>query len=86
MFARQEASGQPATMFCEEHDLCISHFYKVRRRLRREHGGSFVPVRVAAGSPRLGSGVAIELADVTIRCDAGTSVGWLSELVAVLRG
>ena len=67
--------------FCSKRDLNPGSFLKVRVRLRKAGSRDFVPVRVAAVKRT----VSIQVKDVMIRCEAGTSAAWLRDLVNALR-
>lgn len=80
LVAEFESGSQSATAFCFERDLNAGYFSKVRARLRKQPN-DFVPVRVSTGS----RSVTIQVQDVTIRCDTGTSSAWLRDLIRSLR-
>lgn len=80
LIAEFESGSQSAAAFCSERDLNAGYFSKVRARLRKQPS-DFVPIRVSAAS----RSVTIQVQDVTIRCDAGTSSTWLRELIRALR-
>lgn len=81
LIAEFESSAQTLAAFCIERSLNAGYFSRVRARLHRDESTGFVPVRLAAASRP----VSIQIQDVTIRCESGTSSAWLLDLVSGLR-
>jgi len=81
LIAEFESGSQTVAEFCAERDLNAGYFSKRRARLRRTKSTDFVPARVVSGS----RSVTIQVQDVVIRCEAGTSPAWLRDLLRALR-
>ena len=79
-----EASGRTGTSFCAERELSTSYFYKRLKRWRASRSSAFVPVRVSKKVSN-SAPIAIEVDQLTIRCDASMPTSWVADLVKALR-
>ena len=82
-----ETSGESATAFCRSRGISTSNFYKQRGR-RASASSVFVVARRVAPAATQGptaSQISVQISDVVIRCDAQTSVAWVSQLVEAVR-
>jgi hypothetical protein len=80
LFTEFDGSGEKAEDFCATRGLSAAYFVKRRRQLEKPSAG-FVPVRMGSGAGR----VLIQVADISIRCEANVPVIWLHELISTLR-
>lgn len=78
-----EAGSESSKAFCLRHSLSPSNFYKRRSTRVSASSSAFVPARRAEPPAAL---VNVQVNDVVIRCDTQTPVGWVSDLIAALRG
>lgn len=76
-----ESSGQSVAEFCGDRDLNENYFVKRRGQWRKGLVTPFVATKISVNS----APITIQFQDVSIRCSADTSPGWLAHLVAALR-
>ena len=81
LLAEFESSNQPVAEFCRDHDLNQNYFVKRRGQWRKGLATPFVAAKFGASS----APITIQFQDISIRCSAQTSPGWLANLVAALR-
>ena len=74
-----ESSDLPVAEFCRDRDLNEKYFVKRRGQRRKGLATPFVAAKLRV------SPITIQFQDVSIRCSAETSPGWLANLVAALR-
>ena len=55
LISEQGRSGQSVAAFCRERQLCASHFYWWKKRLRASGAERFVEVKLATAAPTLGA-------------------------------
>ena len=82
LITEYDAGNETIKTFCLRHELTPSNFYKRRQARTDAASSAFTKARRVA--PPFSS-VAVQVNDVTIRCDTQTSVAWVSELVNTLR-
>ena len=82
LIAEYENGDESIKAFCLRHAMTPSNFYKRRSARTDVPSAAFVKARRAAPPA---SAVAVQVNDVTIRCDTQTSVAWVNELVDALR-
>lgn len=82
LIAEYDAGNETIKAFCLRHALTPSNFYKRRQAHTDAPSSAFAKARRAA--PPVSS-VAVQVNEVTIRCDTQTSVAWVTELVDALR-
>ncbi len=76
-----EASDQAVAEFCSDRDLNEKYFIKRGGKWRKGMSTPFVAAELRLSS----APITIQFQDVSIRCSAETSPGWLANLVAALR-
>jgi len=82
LIAEYEDGDESIKAFCLRHAMTPSHFYKRRNARTDVPSSAFAKARRAAPPA---SAVAVQVNEVTIRCDTQTSVAWVTELVDALR-
>ena len=82
-----EASGESASVFCRSRGIGTSSFYKQRGSHASASPAFVVAQRVAPGPTQgpTASQISVQISDVVIRCDAQTSVTWVSQLIEAVR-
>ena len=81
MLTEFESGEQSVAEFCHDRDLNEKYFIKRRGQWRKGLATPFVAAKLSASS----APITIQFQDVSIRCSAETSPGWLAHLVAALR-
>ncbi len=81
LLAEFESSDQPVAEFCRDRDLNQNYFVKRRGQWRKGLATPFVTAKLRVSS----APITIQVQDVSIRCSAQTSPGWLASLVTALR-
>lgn len=76
-----ESSDQAVAEFCNDRDLNENYFIKRRGQWRKGLATPFVTAKISVNS----APITIQFQDVSIRCSAETSPGWLAHLVSALR-
>jgi hypothetical protein len=92
--ARWRRSGRTASEFAEREGYSANTLRwwssRLGRDTRAQHGSSAVtPIEIAVseGVTRVGSSVfEVVVGDAVVRCDVGTDVGYVAELVRTLKG
>ena len=82
LIAEYDAGDETIKAFCLRHALTPSNFYKRRQARSDVLPSAFAKARRA--TPPVSS-VAVQVNEVTIRCDTQASVAWVTQLIDALR-